>query len=195
MPAMFDTSVIIDAILAEFGVSSTKEQRAALHAVESAEAVIISAVTLFELEFGFVNEKQRQAFARWPTAVRVESADAAITRRAAELLRAAQGDPKICDRCFGVIPPEACSQCGGQATKQRKTNDAMIVATAELRSDIDRLYTSDGGMLYLGRFAKGVVLEEPPPPPETTLELFRSVEQPIPIERPKKSPGRKGNKK
>lgn len=187
---MFDTSVLIEAIQAALGLSPTKKQLASLHAVESAEMVIISAITLFELEYGF-DDVQRKAFARW--GFRVEIVDPAIARRAAELLRVAQGDPKICKRCFGLIPPEACSTCGGQATKQRKTNDTLIVATAELRSDVDRLYTSDGGMLYLGKFAKGVVVEEPPPPPETTLELpFPTAEEPTPIEEPKKAPSKKG---
>ena len=191
MPVILDTSVLIEALrAAALGSAAGQDALAAAHVMEEADQVVVSAIALFELECGFT-EEIRRVFARWNGVLRVDDVDAAIARRAAELLKESQGAPDICDRCFGVQPSAACLHCGGQATKQRKTNDALIVATAELRTDIAHLYSFDGGMLHYGQYAKRVIIERPPPAPSVNLELF----SPTPVEQPNKPAAAKGKKK
>jgi len=183
MAVMLDTCVVVDALEAALDPTTADNQlRAALHVIENADGIVLSSLTILELELGY-DGQTREVIARWgDKVVRTEVVDAAIASRAAALLKMSQRAPDVCKRCLGVVPPTACAHCGGQATKQRKLNDAMIVATAERRADVKCVYTTDGGMTHLGQFANVDVLE-PPPAPSENLALF----PPTPIHRAKKS--------
>jgi hypothetical protein len=47
-------------------------------------------------------------------------------------------------------------------SRQQKTHDAFIVATASVLADVDTLYSYDPGVLALSDFVKNLHVEEPP---------------------------------
>jgi recombinational DNA repair protein RecR len=88
--------------------------------------------------------------------------DAGIALAAADLLEAARGHQSMCARCLNLTGATACPKCGQQVSRQQKTHDALIVATASVLADVDTLYSYDAGVLALSGFVKNIKVEEPP---------------------------------
>lgn len=101
--------------------------------------------------------------------------DASISMAAADILEKARNKGHLCPLCLNVIGASACKQCGQQVSRQQKTHDALIVATAAVLPDVNILYSYDGGVLELGKIVKDMKDMENltvMPPPSIDGPLF-----------------------
>lgn len=92
----------------------------------------------------------------------VEPVDAAIAMAAADILERARNRSYACPRCLNVIGATACPECGQHVSRQLKTHDSLIVATAAVLTDVEILYSCDDGVLELGTFVNTVKVLYPP---------------------------------
>jgi hypothetical protein len=175
MVLMMDAVVMVHAL----GVGTGKitpdapywdDARASHHAVETSEKLVISAITWYEILRG-LNESQRVALAPWRGRIEILAVDAAVAKRAAEIYAESRKSSKVCRKCFTFKKPVHCDVCGNQRSEPQRSNDIVMVATADVAPEIRVLYTWDGGVLELGKAARDVDVRNPPPAPPQQLHL------------------------
>jgi hypothetical protein len=175
MASMIDAVVMLHAL----GVGTGKitsdarywdDARASHHLVESADKLVISAITWYEILRG-LTENQRGVLAPWRGRIDVLAVDAAVAKRAAEIYAESRKSSKVCPKCFTFIKPVHCDRCGNRRSVSQHSNDIVMVATADVAPEIRVLYTWDGGVLELGKTARKVDVRKPPPAPPQQLDL------------------------
>lgn len=137
---MLDTDAMIHALRAKTDAGANDEKaRAAEHAMITADQVAVSSITVFELECGFT-EAARAAFKRWHGVLRVEVVDAAIARRAAEILRSARADagPGSCVSASGCMTTKdpQISHAADESTRPELSGNADPVWTASVPGEL-----------------------------------------------------------
>lgn len=119
-----------------------------------------------------MNEPQRQALRPWRSRIEIIQMDASVANRAAQIYTAARKSGKLCLKCFCFREPVHCKECGNQRGMSQRSNDIIMVATADVATDATVLYSWDGGVLELGAHVADVQVKRPPPPPPQQIELL-----------------------
>jgi predicted nucleic acid-binding protein len=79
--------------------------------------------------------------------LRIHAVTPLIARRAGELLRLRQRQDNVCAVCLNPTAASfACKACKQKTSANRKTLDALVIATAEMVPHIQKLFTHDGPM-------------------------------------------------
>jgi hypothetical protein len=170
MLVMVDAMVLIYAL----GVETKRISRTAAYwrnALASHELIMesgtvaMAAISWYEVLRGMTPE-QRAALTRTDLRVDVRAIDGNVATRAAELFMATRKPGKVCLKCLGVIKdPNKCSVCGNMRSKDQKSGDIVMVATADVDPDVRILYSWDNGVLTtLADQVKNVQIKEPPQP-------------------------------
>ena|GEM_PF-3064429 len=175
MAAAIDAVVLIHALgvaMRRIGESHPvwEQARASHHFVEEAQEIRMSAVAWFEIWRG-MERQQSSAIISWRSRIHIQPIDARTAQRASELYGAVRRSGKVCERCLGFLPASKCASCGAQGSRQQRENDILIVAGADVDSDVDVLYTHDAGMQALAQFVHGMRIIPPPRPPAEQLPL------------------------
>lgn len=176
MPSMVDVMVCCYAWGVQSGQITQADQhwekaQASLALWRDLEDVSVSAITWFELHRGNQAAHADQ-MTRLRKHVKVYPIDTRVAERAAQLEAAARKSVTICTKCYAPLksaPP--CSVCNNYRSVARWANDIIMVATADVVTEIDTLYTCDGGVVTLGQFVKNVIVREPPTPPPEQIQI------------------------
>ena len=175
---MLDAVVLIHALGVAMGriTSSSaywKDAAASHDLVEHADALALSAVNWYEVMRG-MDKAQTAAIKNW--GFDILPVDARVAQRAAKLYQAARSSPKFCPRCLGPVKAVACTGCGNIRAEAQRSNDIVMVATADAASDVRTLYTWDGGVIALGHHVENVKVQRPPPPRALQLNIDGSMD-------------------
>lgn len=179
---MVDTNVLLNAMFSAGGVTPDDPERAdqlwrSEQLVESAEHVAVSAITWFEAR-RLLDDEQAAALLKWRGRIEIVAFDARAAERAAELIQVARSERgTMCPRCLGNRRPIVCKVCGNQSSKQQRTHDVLIAATAAVDPRIRTLYSFDGGVADLGRYLEKEL--EIRVPPSAAKQLPLDVPTPI----------------
>jgi predicted nucleic acid-binding protein len=124
--------------------------------------VAISAITWFEFLRGARRGHEDQDKVRALTAkLRILSLDPPMAAKADALMHARELRESICYVCLAGDKDKVCTKCGRKGAAVQRLNDALIVATAELTSDVTTLYSFDGGVLAYGEVVSSCTITKP----------------------------------
>ncbi|NJK33263.1 MAG: PIN domain-containing protein [Deltaproteobacteria bacterium] len=162
---MLDSDVLLDAIHGING-DARPESRAAVALLRQYDRFTVSSITLFEV-YHSTDAAQLECLRN----LRLDERPIIrpISELAASIALRARKPTQWCDKCWGMIPAATCKKCNAQSSKQQKTNDMLIIATAEYNR-VSLLFSRDGGMHNLGAFVTTTKVMCPPPAVEQ-LEL------------------------
>lgn len=130
----------------------------------------MAAVAWYEVMRG-LRGPQREALNSWRGRINIIPIDAQVANRAARIHQASRKSGKLCPKCFCFKQPLHCDLCGNQRSEPQRSNDIVMVATADVRSDVGVLYSWDKGVLALGEHVTEVQIKNPVPPPPQQIEL------------------------
>ncbi|WP_437762203.1 hypothetical protein WME77_29450 [Sorangium sp. So ce764] len=177
MTAMIDTMVLAYAFQAEGRNPVSKRQQkehsagldgmAAHHAasrlvLSRLATVRISAITVVEFRRG-MRENEIAWFDNKLSGFEVLDISGPVATKASELLRLrvnGKGESS-CYKCLGTKEEAVCGKCGLRVSSQRKLNDAIVVATAELSDKVQVLYSFDGGVHAFQKHLKQCLIRNP----------------------------------
>jgi hypothetical protein len=176
MAVMLDAVVVLHALGVAVGRITTdadywESARASHDLVETSNSMLISAVTWFEIMRG-LTEAQREPLAKWRGHIEIVPVDARVALRAAEIYGSARRSPKVCPKCFAFKEPLHCKVCGNQRSEPQRSNDIVMVATADVTPEVRVLYSWDGGVLKLADDVRNVQIRNPPEPPAQQINLL-----------------------
>lgn len=168
MAFMIDAVVLIHSLGVEIGQIDEHSRhwesaRTSHDFLQHAEAVTMSAINWFEVMRG-MDAPQREALATWRSRIRILPVDARVSVRAAEIYVVARKSGKVCLKCFAFKKPLHCNACGNQRSEPQRSNDIVMVATADVVPEVRVLYSWDKGVLALGEHVSDVEVKNPPPP-------------------------------
>lgn len=103
-------------------------------------------------------------------------------RLSARLLIVKTGQSNTCPRCLNSMQTTPCAKCHAKLPKSSHLPDALILATAELRKDIDVLYTTDGGFDFYktNSLVQNCEIRRPPNPNGPLFERVAQTENASP---------------
>lgn len=162
---MVDTMILVYATKASANTKDPeiKERRAtSISVLTNLKLVNISAITWMEYLRGQTPE-QAKALEPFRDKLFAHAVDPKIAAYAADLMRKYRASG-VCPTCLNSKKSHQCTACGAKRSQFVRLNDAIILATAQLSADIDRLYTFDGGLLELASHIPGSKAEIPPHP-------------------------------
>jgi predicted nucleic acid-binding protein len=143
----------------------------------------LSAITWFEYKIRETKEEAKALAAlrgkksgrRAERKLDVIAMGPAESEYAAELYRKYRDSGKVCMSCLNHDGTIVCPKCKGVKSRQKRTNDIAIVATAEVSRAVNVLYSYDSGVLTLGQYIETDVKE-----PETPNgPMFEAMEKKV----------------
>lgn len=175
MPVMLDTNVWMYALGVTTGkIAESSEYwnlgRASQDLVESLDSIAVSAINWFEIH-RTIRDAEAIGVASLRNRVVILPVDAPAAEHAAKICAKARASGKICQKCFAPLRKVHCSTCENSRSPSQYANDIIMVASADLATDVRVLYSFDGGVLALGEFVKNVELKEPPSPRAKQIAL------------------------
>lgn len=93
--------------------------------------------------------------------VHVDGVDIRVAERAAKLLYDVGTDR--CPTCYSHVNDKPCASCKKQISVALRLNDLLIVAQADCREDVKKLYTYDKKMIKLDGVVRSTLSIEKPP--------------------------------
>lgn len=176
MPSvMVDAMVVIYAVAVERGVVGEGHPdwqvfKNSHHLFHSIDRIAMASIAWHQIRRS-TDSTLGQIVEKWSSRIFVVAMGQHAADRATELYRKVHGSPDVCQRCFGIKPPEPCSVCHAQRSKQKATDDILIAATADVSYHISTLYSEDGGVLHLNQYCPNVEIIRPPRPPAEPIPL------------------------
>lgn len=106
----------------------------------------MSAITVVEFCRG-LRDDEKAWFDKISERFDVIATDGRIAQKAADLLRGRNKSiGRTCPKYLNAREDHTCTKCGQKTAQQRRINDAIIAATAELTGRIEVLYSFDAGV-------------------------------------------------
>ena len=146
---MVDTCVLQYALLSlmphkSLPVSSKPLVEASAELLRQLKRIKVSAISWAEINRN-LRLSDANALGDFHSRITIIPVSAEAAKLSATLLTAKTGHDKTCSRCLNSLQTTPCKQCKAKLPKSSHLADALILATAELRRDIDVLYTADAG--------------------------------------------------
>jgi hypothetical protein len=175
MDFMIDAVVLIHSLGVETGRIDEHSRhwesaRTSHDLVEHADAMTMSAINWFEALRG-MDGPQRDVLAKWRGHIKILPVDSRVSARAAEIYAAARKSGKVCPKCFAFLKALQCDACGNHRSEPQRSNDIVMVATADVVPEVRVLYSWDKGVLALGEHVSDVEVKNPPPPRAQQINL------------------------
>lgn len=148
---MIDTMIMILAlrVSSDSKNADLKERRAiCLDVIGRLKTVHISSISWFEYQRGRRPEEEA-ALSKWQNKLFIHPVTAPVAEHAAELMRKYRAGGGVCTKCLNSRKSTICKVCGGKRSATARINDALILSTAQLSTDVDTLYTLDDALLEL----------------------------------------------
>lgn len=166
--SMVDTLVLGYAIFAP-AVSDSADSRAQNMREDSRallnqlQIIHISAITWIELRrMRRLHPNDQALLAEYKRRFYIHPVDPAIAESSADLLENFVKTPGVCPRCFSFKGSDPCPKCKAMRSRTSRINDAIVVATANEVTQVEALYTYDGGMLVMAKDVSGCKVMRPP---------------------------------
>jgi predicted nucleic acid-binding protein len=176
---MVDTNVLGYAIFAppvgddDGEVQNMREDSRAL--LNQLQMIHVSAITWLEIKrMRRFHPKDQAVLDGYKRRLIIHSVDLVIAEASADLLENYGKDIAVCTKCFNPKGPEPCKKCKAMKSKAARINDAIVVATASEVTQVETLYSYDGGVIMMGKSVSGCQVM---PPPHRIGPLFARGEE------------------
>jgi len=164
---------MIDTMVLSFGITNPKDSgldeelrekvRSSIFLIKnSGDNIAISSITWLELLRCLDKKQEKKCKSLLGNKIRIEGVDGRVAEKAVNLISEIQKSPDFCNKCLIPKKRENCKHCGLPTAGLSRINDLIIIATAEVNSDIKELYTYDEPMIKLQQYIKNCKISKPP---------------------------------
>ena len=179
---MIDTNVLQYAIFGAVGYPGTRPDHrllfdSSLDLVRRLKRIRISAITWSEINRN-IRKPHFTVIREWQMRMIVVPVTEEIATLAAALLSVKTGQERTCPRCLNSLQTAPCKACNAVLPKSSHLADALILSTAEIRNDVEVLYSLDGGVKsYVDQgHVHNCVVRRPPNPNGPLFEQASEAE-------------------
>jgi predicted nucleic acid-binding protein len=181
MSEMVDTLVLIYGCRRMTGKEDLAHQQMCVTSedlLKRLDEINISAISWLEFLRGARGKEDPEKLQAVERKLRVLATDAAIARKANDLLTKREIQQKTCFVCLASALDKPCTKCGKNGSAVQRVNDAILVATAELTVDITVLYSFDGGVLAYSGVVSRCAIKQPAHPAGPLFEPTLTLKEP-----------------